>query len=253
MSSSPVLDQLVALSRSLGEPSHEYVILSEGNTSARVSERSFFVKESGRALAGSGPECFAEMSLLKVLDLLIRTPKDPDQLRTALREARLDPAGPRPPSIETLFHAYLLSLKGVHFVGHTHPIPVNAVLCSRRSREAAMGRLFPEEMTICGPARAYVEYADPGPTLARNVADAADRFIVEYGAPPKVMLMENHGMIALGETAEEVERITAMTVKSFRILLGTTAWGGPRFLAQPPVKGAAAGDSANKTGTPWPE
>ena len=42
----------------------------------------------------------------------------------------------------------------------------------------------------------------------------------------------NHGLVALGDTAEEVENITAMAVKAARILLGTYAVGGPNFLPQ---------------------
>jgi len=47
---------------------------------------------------------------------------------------------------------------------------------------------------------------------------------------PKVILMQNHGLIALGRTAQQVENITAMAVKAARVLLGAYALGGPRFL-----------------------
>jgi len=36
----------------------------------------------------------------------------------------------------------------------------------------------------------------------------------------------------LGRTAEQVENITAMAVKTARILLGTYAAGGPNFLSE---------------------
>ena len=42
--------------------------------------------------------------------------------------------------------------------------------------------------------------------------------------------MQNHGLIALGNTAGQVENITAMAVKTARVLLGTFALGGPRFM-----------------------
>ena len=45
-----------------------------------------------------------------------------------------------------------------------------------------------------------------------------------------MIVMQNHGMVALGRTAEEVENITAMMVKTARVLLGAYAVGGPRFL-----------------------
>jgi ribulose-5-phosphate 4-epimerase/fuculose-1-phosphate aldolase len=46
-----------------------------------------------------------------------------------------------------------------------------------------------------------------------------------------VILMQNHGFIALGRTPAEVENITAMYVKAARVLLGTYALGGPQFLS----------------------
>jgi ribulose-5-phosphate 4-epimerase/fuculose-1-phosphate aldolase len=51
-----------------------------------------------------------------------------------------------------------------------------------------------------------------------------------YGEAPKVIHMQNHGMIALGRTAQQVANITAMAVKTARILAGTFAMGGPRFM-----------------------
>ena len=43
--------------------------------------------------------------------------------------------------------------------------------------------------------------------------------------------MENHGVIALGSTPQEVLNITQMLVKTCRILAGALVAGGPRFLA----------------------
>ena len=51
-----------------------------------------------------------------------------------------------------------------------------------------------------------------------------------------MILLQNHGLIALGRTATEVENITAMYVKTARVLLGTYALGGPRFLTARDVK-----------------
>jgi len=42
--------------------------------------------------------------------------------------------------------------------------------------------------------------------------------------------MQNHGLITLGRTAQQVENITAMAVKAARVLIGAYALGGPRFL-----------------------
>ena len=78
----------------------------------------------------------------------------------------------------------------------------------------------------CGPAPVYIPYVDPGVPLARKVRDEIDRYLDEYGERPKLVLMQNHGLMALGETALEVENITAMYVKTARVILGAYALGG---------------------------
>jgi ribulose-5-phosphate 4-epimerase/fuculose-1-phosphate aldolase len=60
--------------------------------------------------------------------------------------------------------------------------------------------------------------------------------VVEWGAPPKVILLQNHGLIALGTTPAEVDSITAMYVKTCRVLAGTYAFGGPHFLSAEAVR-----------------
>jgi rhamnose utilization protein RhaD (predicted bifunctional aldolase and dehydrogenase) len=94
---------------------------------------------------------------------------------------------------------------------------------------AARGRLCPDEIVSCGPASVIVPWTDPGLPLARKVKERIDAYIDERGELPKMVLLQNHGLIALGATAHEVEAITAMAVKSARILAGTYAFGGPRF------------------------
>ncbi len=47
---------------------------------------------------------------------------------------------------------------------------------------------------------------------------------------PRVILMENHGMIACGSSPRNVETIISMYVKTARTLIGIYALGKPRFL-----------------------
>jgi len=133
-------------------------------------------------------------------------------------------------------HALALSLAGIRFVGHTHPTAINALTCSLGFEAAVSSRLFPDEIVVCGPAPALVPYTDPGLPLARKVRQVIADHLQNYGEPPKVVLMQNHGLIALGRTAQEVENITAMAVKTARVLLGTVAFGGPHFLSAEAVR-----------------
>ena len=142
----------------------------------------------------------------------------------------VDPECPQRPSVETILHARALSSGAAVFVGHTHPIMVNTILCSRGAEEAFAGRLFPDEIVVCGRAPVYVPYTDPGLPLARAVWAAVERHAGLFSQWPKVILLQNHGLIAFGQSAREVVDITAMAVKTAQVLLGTYALGGPQFL-----------------------
>jgi len=47
------LAELVRVSREVGEPALDLVVLAEGNTSTLLDDRTFFVKEAERALRAS--------------------------------------------------------------------------------------------------------------------------------------------------------------------------------------------------------
>jgi rhamnose utilization protein RhaD (predicted bifunctional aldolase and dehydrogenase) len=225
-----ILQQLIDLSRSLGDPARDLAILGEGNTSARIGDANFLVKASGKELRTADESSFVLVSLHRALAVLDGPELSDSGVRSALLDCRTGVTDDTLPSVETFLHAYLLSLPDVLFVGHTHPTAVNAILCSQNSREAVSGRLFPDEIVCCGPAVCYVEYTDPGVPLARHLRTRVEEFIDAHNMPPKVILMENHGFIALGRTPRDVETVTAMYVKTARTLLGTYAFGGPRFL-----------------------
>jgi rhamnose utilization protein RhaD (predicted bifunctional aldolase and dehydrogenase) len=230
MSKNTILNQLVAMSNRLGNPALDYVILGEGNTSARADADTFWVKASGTELRTIDHTGFVRVRFDKALALLEAGDLSDDAVEAGLEKAKADPSVTVHPSVETVLHALALQLEGVNFVGHTHPTAVNALLCSQKAEEVASGRLFPDHIVYCGPASVYVPYTDPGIPLARRVRDSINQYIEEVHEVPQVILMQNHGLIALGRTAEQVESITAMAVKAARVLLGTYILGGPHFL-----------------------
>lgn len=225
-----VLSQLIAMSRNLGDPARDYAILGEGNSSARADAETFWVKASGASLRTLELEGLVRVRFQPILELLEVEQLSDAEIRKGLEAARADPRAQAVPSVETFLHALALQLEEVHFVGHTHPTAVNAILCSQKAAEVVSGRLFPDEIVYCGPAPVYVPYTDPGPPLARAVRRAIAEYNDAWGQAPKVILMQNHGLIALGRSAADVENITAMAVKAARVLLGSYALGGPHFL-----------------------
>ncbi len=225
-----ILDNLITMSRNLGNPVNDYVILGEGNTSAKVDDDTFWVKASGTELRTVEAEGFVHVSFERVLAMLDGPDLPDDDIKQALTEAKVDPKAVGHPSVETVLHAICLKLNGVNFVGHTHPSPVNMITCSVAFETAVSGRLFPDEIVVCGPAPVVIPYVDPGLPLAREVRRRINGYIDAFGERPKTILMQNHGLIALGPTAQQVENITAMAVKTARILVGTYALGGPHFM-----------------------
>jgi rhamnose utilization protein RhaD (predicted bifunctional aldolase and dehydrogenase) len=225
-----ILRQLVAMSRSLGDPSEGYVILGEGSTSASAGGDTFFVKASGMQLATAQESSFVEVRVRDTQALLGEKSISDEQIRSRLKAAMVDSESLQRPSVETILLGRALYSGAAEFVGHTHPTILNAILCSRWAEEAFAGRLFPDEIVVCGPAPVYVPYTDPGLPLARAVWTAVERHADLHQQWPRVILLQNHGLIALGQSAQEVVDITAMAVKAAQVLLGTYALGGPRFL-----------------------
>lgn len=225
-----VLEQLTALSLRLGEPERDLVILGEGNTSAAVDDELFLIKASGQSLVNITPEGFVAVRRRAVLKLLEQPALTDAEVKAGLQAACVDPGGPLP-SVETTFHALLLGLEGIRFVAHTHPTAVNALLCSRNAEAIVSGSLFPDQIVVCGIAPVLVPYTDPGVPLARAIRERVSAYCNHYGEIPRVIFLRNHGLVALGKTAAQVESITAMCVKTCRVLLGTLAAGGPQFLS----------------------
>ena len=229
-----VMQELLSLSHHLGDSAHDWALLGEGNTSARVDAETFYVKASGSQLGTLQPAQVSHVRFEPILAALHSTRDFGDaEVKDLLFSSCMDGgASGLKPSVETLLHAFLLTLPEVNFVGHTHVTTINGLLCSERGWAAVKsgGRLFPDEIVVCGVAPCCVPYVDPGIPLARALRDEVRAYLQTHGTRPKTIYMQNHGFIALAKTAPEVENIHLMADKAARILLGAMACGGPTFL-----------------------
>ncbi len=223
------LEELLSLSRELGNPDRHLAILAEGNTSARGPAETFWVKGSGHNLSTLTSHGIASCRAAELLSLLDRKKVTDEEMTAALLAARTDPAAPKP-SVEAVFHAWLLTLPDVNFVGHTHPVSVNSLLCTRHGRTFARRRIFPDEIVCCGAESVYVPYCDPGLKLAQAIRSETTAYLRRRGEVPRVILLENHGLIALGKSGPAVLAATLMADKAARIFLGAAATGPIRFL-----------------------
>jgi rhamnose utilization protein RhaD (predicted bifunctional aldolase and dehydrogenase) len=220
---------LLELSHEIGREDRDFAILGEGNTSVRLSATQFAVKASGARLATLTEADVTVCDTAQLATLLERKNLPDAVVEKALLDARVDPAAKKP-SIEAIFHAWLLTLDGVGFVGHCHPVTLNQILCSPRARDFAEHRMFPDEIVFCGSASVYVPYADPGLPLAWQIRERTKDFLRDHGVVPKLILLQNHGVIALGGSPQAVLACLLMAGKAAAIFAGAAAMGGPTFL-----------------------
>ncbi len=222
---------LIELAHTLGVGERKLAILGEGNVSAKLDGERFLVKASGSNLATLDEGGVVECYLAPILELLKSAEAADEKIDETLFNSRVDAAAKKP-SVETIFHADLLSLEGSEYVCHVHPVAVNSILCSPRAEEFALHRLFPDEVVCCGPASVYVPYADPGLKLAQAIRSRLDPFIERHAVLPRVILLQSHGIITLGASAAAATAALFMAVKAAEIFLGAALHGGPVFLSE---------------------
>ena len=227
--SADAIQSLLELSHALGGERLRMAILGEGNTSVRLNDDTFAVKASGSNLATLKDADVTRCSFARLLPLLDADAATDIEVDQALLAARVD-TDSKKPSIEALFHAYLLTLPGVRCVGHVHAIAVNQILCSPRAREFAERRACPDEIVMCGVESVFVPYAEPGLGLSQAIRREVVAFVKRTGRDPKVILLQNHGIIAVGASPKAVLGSLLMAEKAAETFVGAAALGGPVFL-----------------------
>ncbi len=224
------LTALLRLSHELGTPSRFLAILGEGNTSTRLDDKTFLVKASGTCLGTLKEDEAVECRFDAIHALLEKKGLSDDEVDGALMESRVD-KNARKPSVEALFHGYFLSLPDVEFVGHTHALAVTGILCSPRAKEFATKRIFPDEIVSCDVESVFVPYTDPGLQLANAIRVATEDYRQRHDRVPRVVLIQNHGIVTLGRSVEAVLAAMLMAEKTAQIWTAAANLGGPNFLS----------------------
>jgi len=190
--------QLAELSRQYGS-NPDYVFLGGGNTSVKI-DNCLYIKPSGVALGTIQAEQF--LALDRAALRAVVPPEGGTSLaqrEAAVKDALL--AAVRPfnagrPSVEALAH-HLLNYQ---FVVHLHPTLVNGMTCARYGKQVC-GRLFPTAL--------WLDYCDPGYTLAKVLEQALAEVQVRTGRQPQVIFLQNHGVFVGADTLAEIQKIYA--------------------------------------------
>ncbi len=186
------LDELVYRSNLIGSD-RAVCNWGGGNTSMKTIEKDFrgreievmWVKGSGSDLATMKAHNFTGLKLEDIKPLIEREEMPDEEMVAYLSHCMIDSTHPRA-SIETLLHAFL----PYKHVDHTHPDAIISICCADNGKQIA------EE--IYGNRFVWVPYIRPGFTLSKMIAEG-----VQNNPNAELVLMEKHGLVVWGETAEE--------------------------------------------------
>ncbi|PKG25623.1 bifunctional aldolase/short-chain dehydrogenase [Niallia nealsonii] len=164
-----------------------------GNTSMKTIEKDFrgrdvevmWVKGSGSDLATMKAQNFTGLKMDDICLLIEKEEMPDEEMVSYLAHCMIDSTHPRA-SIETLLHAFL----PYKHVDHTHPDAIISLCCADNGKQIA------EE--IYGNRFVWVPYIRPGFTLSKMIAEG-----VKNNPNAELVLMEKHGLVVWGDTAQE--------------------------------------------------
>lgn len=220
--------ELLALTRSLGRPERDLVILAEGNTSELLTDGRLAVKASGSRMLDVAAEDFVVVDLPPLVDLITSATSTQADLTQALDAGIVD-GRRRRGSIETLVHVAVQAVRPVPFVGHTHPTAMIGLLASIHAETAFDRAAYSDEAVVIGRPL-FVPYAQPGIDLGKLFHARLVEYVETYGDLPQLVTLGNHGIVAIAPTAEGVEAISDMAVKAAQVRTAAYAMGGIRPL-----------------------
>ena len=219
-----VTDDLVALTRMLGEPAKDLVILAEGNTSSRLADGRVVVKASGAYMSSATRDDFVVTDVAPLIEMMDDPASSQEDLTTLLDAGEHDGIRRRG-SIETLVHVAVHSVRPTAYVAHTHPTAVLGLLASVHAESAFAEWVYSDEAVVIG-VPLFVPYAAPGIALGRLFLERLRGYVAEHDELPSLILLGNHGIVAVGGSAAAVEAITLMAVKGARTRVQALSIGG---------------------------
>jgi rhamnose utilization protein RhaD (predicted bifunctional aldolase and dehydrogenase) len=245
------MESLLWLAHEVGREDRHLAILTEGSVSVKVDDRHFLTKAAGTQLSRLR-DIDAALCETEPCAKLVDEPFRSGTLQQSLQHILADPGSPAP-TLDAPLHAYLLSQKNVGAVAHAHPEAVLQILCSPAAQRFADHRMFPNEIEFCGAQSVYVPYIDTGATLSREIrSKVALSNRRSQDRMPRLILIQNEGVIALGPTPAAVLETLMMAEKAARVFVGASRLGGVLFLPTQHVIRAEVRPDPAKSATTTP-
>ena len=192
-----MLQTITDLSRKFGAD-ESLIIAGGGNTSCK-DDKYLFIKPSGVSLASIKPEDFVKMDRSIIRQCFTWgefADKKEREERVKKLMAYAVTGGDGRPSVEAPLH----EIMPFKYIVHTHPVLVNGMTCGEKGKEIS-AELFPGSL--------WIDYCDPGYTLAREVYEKNQEFMRANGKCPQVIFLQNHGVFVGADDPAEIEKIYA--------------------------------------------
>ena len=192
------LKNFVEISKYAGER-FDLVQAAGGNTSVKLKNSEMLIKASGFLLSDVAENNgYSKVDTKKIANILknktIKNEADKRKreflAKELIEEATLDKNNR--PSIETLLHSTLYK-----YTLHTHPVAVNMIVIQKEWKEI-LTSIFKNENI------ALVSYKTPGIDLALEL----DKVISAFVTVPKILFLQNHGLIVTSDNVDDIERLT---------------------------------------------
>ena len=185
-----------------------------GNTSVKTADGKFmYIKASGTALKDmSADKGWRKIDIAQTLSIL----KDAGlaAMEVSKREIEIvnrlsfccvdDLKNAGRPSVEAHLHAILDK-----YVIHLHPHIIGAYVNSKTGRKI-IEKLFSDRKKPI----LWIDYTDPGFTLAKEVSKMVSEYTSRYGFGPEVLFLEKHGIFISANNAAAAQKLVGSVIKT---------------------------------------
>jgi len=223
----PLINEILTLGQSIGRHPGRLVLAEEGALAARVTDNRIAVTRKGASLAELQAGDFVHFDLQRINEVIAHDPVLPEDLAATQLHAEY---GAEADEDATLF-AWLLGLEpALRFAVHVHPVIVDQITASPRARQFSDRRTVHNEVLALGSASLLINYAEPGLGLTREIQKKMILWRDRNKSVPRVILVQNHGVIILGESEVALLRSIDALLKYAELFAGASLLGGPVFL-----------------------
>ena len=175
-----------------------------GNTSVKTKDGKIIIKASGFTFSGMNETSgFSILNQNKISDFFEKhteaaDPKENENMyNRALADSMFDLNLPKP-SMEAGMHIFLHRV-----VMHTHPVMANIINCVKGGEKIAR-----ELFSDITPEFLWLEYKNPGYSLAKEIKNKVYSYKSKNGVKPEVIFLKNHGIIISRDNSADCVKMT---------------------------------------------